>query len=200
MKVAWIAAGAAALLMTGCVASTKATQQTTRSLVTYKITGASYETIADAVTKGLQGTNASSVRVDRSFPPAILPAAPSRLELKSPFSNSNLGVLAGASGQRMQLPSCPDAPYIATGADNSMSRYGEETGYYVCLWPYQQGINLDIYTSFEIESGGLANLGQDLARSVLGDSSQHIQKSINEVVRNIENTGASIEKVGELKS
>lgn len=192
------AAAAITLLLSGC--QTKPTQQTTRSLTTYRVAGVSYEAVAAAVTKGLQGTNADSVKIDRSFPPAQLAAQPARLELKSPFSGSKLGALAEASGSRIQVPSCQDAPYVATGADKSMAGYGESTGYYVCLWPYQDGVSLDIFTSFSIQSGGIANIGTDLARSVVGDSSQFIQRSIDAVLENVRASGASVEKVSELKA
>lgn len=200
MKHRVMVAAAVAMLLTGCVSSTKPTQQMTRSLVTYNVTGVPYDVVANAVTRGLQGTNADAVHIDRSFPPATLPPTPARLELKSPFGNSNLGALAEASGQRIQVPSCTGAPYIATGADNSMARYGEATGYYVCLWPHQGGVNLDIYTSFQIQSGGLANLGADIARSVVGDSSQFIQRSIEAVIQNVQATGATVTKVGDIKA
>lgn len=200
MKLEVIAAAAALLLLSGCVSSTKPTQQVTRSLAIYQVTGVPYDVVAQAVTRGLQGTNADAVRIDRSFPPATLPSTPARLELKSPFGNSNLGALAEASGQRIQMPSCPGAPYIATGADNSMARYGEATGYYVCLWPHQGGVNLDIYTSFQIQSGGIANLGADIARSVVGDSSQFIQRSIDAVIQNVRATGATVTKIDEIKA
>ena len=186
------------MLLSAC--QTKPTQQTTRNLTTYRVVGTPYDQIADAVSKGLQGTNANAVQIDRSFVPAQLPAKPARLDLVNPLGGSRLGALAEASGSRLRVPTCPDAPYVATGANQSMKQYGEATGYYVCLWPYEGGVNLDIYTSFSIQKGGLGNLGVDLARSVVGDSSQFIQRSIDTVLENVRATGATVEKLGELKA
>ncbi|MFA5123168.1 hypothetical protein [Zavarzinia sp.] len=193
-----VAACVSLLLVCSC-AGAKPTSQITRNLVTYKIAGTAYERVADAVTKGLQGSNADAVRVDRSLLPANLPDAPGRLELKNPIGG-NLGTLLAGQGQRLQIPACDNAPYIATGSDQSFARYGESTGYYVCLWAYKDGVSLDIFTAFEIRKGGVENIGQDLARAVLGDSSQFIQKSIDNMLNEVRATGAAVTKVAEQRA
>ncbi|EHA6962110.1 hypothetical protein JMC51_004634 [Vibrio parahaemolyticus] len=67
-----------------------------------------------------------------------------------------------------------------------MSQHGENTQFYTCLWQYKEGYHVDIYTQFQIESGGLANLGQDLVRGVMGDSSQFIPRTIGNIKSNLE--------------
>ncbi|MBE4583292.1 hypothetical protein BOO34_18665 [Vibrio navarrensis] len=86
----------------------------------------------------------------------------------------------------MTIPTCEGALVYAQAADTSMSQHGENTQFYTCLWQYKEGYHVDIYTQFQIESGGLANLGQDLVRGVMGDSSQFIPRTIGNIKSNLE--------------
>lgn len=54
----------------------------------------------------------------------------------------------------------------------------ENTQFFTCLWQYEDGYHVDIYTQFDIESGGLENLGRDLVRGMMGDSSQFIPRDL----------------------
>jgi hypothetical protein len=57
-----------------------------------------------------------------------------------------------------------------------------------------EGYHLDVYTTFTKQAGGFGakELGAQLARSVVGDSSQYIPKTINTVVQEVRSTGAAV--------
>lgn len=86
----------------------------------------------------------------------------------------------------MKIATCDGALVYAQASDSSMSSYGENTQFYTCLWQYENGYHVDVYTQFEIESGGLTNLGVDVVRGMMGDSSQFIPRTINNIKQNLE--------------
>jgi hypothetical protein len=149
--------------------------------------------IAEAIKVALQ-KNMSQVQITHGIPPHPLPPTAPRFELVSPFKGSNLGALAAASGQSLQVPSCPGAILVANGSDTSMRQYGEGTSFFACLMPYQGGFALNIYTTFTKASGAFsaATLGATLARTVVGDTSQFIPRTIAQVVDGVKATGASV--------
>ena len=98
-----------------------------------------------------------------------------------------MAALAG----NVKIPTCDGALVYAQAANTSMSSYGENTQFYTCLWQYKEGYHIDIYTQFQIKSGGLENLGVDLARGILGDSSQFIPKTINSIKQNLDDLGVN---------
>ncbi|KGK16445.1 hypothetical protein EA25_15660 [Vibrio navarrensis] len=138
--------------------------------------------MAKAIKTALQAST-SSVRIVEDLPPYPLPEESPRFQLTNPFGKSSgLAALAG----NMTIPTCEGALVYAQAADTSMSQHGENTQFYTCLWQYKEGYHVDIYTQFQIESGGLANLGQDLVRGVMGDSSQFIPRTIGNIKSNLE--------------
>jgi predicted house-cleaning NTP pyrophosphatase (Maf/HAM1 superfamily) len=60
--------------------------------------------------------------------------------------------------------------------------------------PYRGGCALNICTTFSKASGAfsLATLGAALVRSVVGDTSQFIPKTIAQVVESLKQTGALV--------
>lgn len=185
---------AASVLMAGC-SSTTPTRESSQAYAIYDIKAAPEVTsakLADAIKVALQ-KNMSGVQINNGIPPAPLPEKPARFQLASPFKGSNLAALAAASGQSFQVPTCEGAVLTANGRDSSMSKYGEATTFFVCLMPYQGGYALNIYTTFSKASGGFSatSLGAALARSVVGDSSQFIPRTINDIVNTVKATGAT---------
>lgn len=152
--------------------------------------------VAEAVKVALQ-KNMSSVQISNGIPPSPLPDKAARFQLVSPFKGSNLGVLAAASGQNLQVPTCEGSILTANARDSSMARYGEGTTFFACLMPYQGGYGLNVYTTFTKASGAFsaATLGATLARSVVGDSSQFIPRTIASIVDAVNATGATVTMV-----
>lgn len=60
--------------------------------------------------------------------------------------------------------------------------------------PYQSGYSMNVYTTFSKASGAFsaAVLGATLSRSVVGDSSKFIPRTIAAIVDSIKATGASV--------
>ena len=136
----------------------------------------------------------SEVRINSNIPPSPLPEEPPRFKMTDAFSGTQLGALAAASGNSLSVPSCEEAVMTLKADDTSMSQYGENTVFHLCLQPYTEGYNIDIYTAFTKKSGGFsaATLGATLARSVTGDSSQFLPRTIDGIVTGVEEAGAEV--------
>lgn len=186
---------AAILLASGC-ASVTPTREISSGYAIFDIKAGSDigpARIAEAVKVALQ-KNVSQINIVNGIPPSPLPDKPPRFQLVSPFKGSNLGALAAASGQNLQVPACEGAILTANARDTSYARYGEGTTLFACLMPYQGGYALNVYTTFTRASGAFsaATLGATLARTVVGDSSQFIPRTIAQVVEGVKATGASV--------
>ena len=198
MKAINFIASAVALTLTGC-ASTTPTRETSSGYAIYDIKAGpeiGAGRIAEAVKVALQ-KNMSSVQITNAIPPSPLPEKAARFQLSSPFKGTKLGALAAASGQAFEIPSCEGAILQADARDSSMSKYGEGTTFFACVMPYQGGYALNIYTTFSKASGAfsLATLGATLARSVVGDTSQFIPRTMAQVVESRKQTGATVTQV-----
>lgn len=151
----------------------------------------SHSKIAEAVKVGLQ-KNMGRVQITNAVPPSPLPEKAPRFRMVSPFKGTSLGTLAAASGQRLEVPVCDGAIMTANADDQSMRRYGESTTFFACVMPYQGGWSLNVYTTFEKASGSFsaATLGATLARTVVGDTSQFIPRTIAEMIEQVRAAGA----------
>jgi hypothetical protein len=149
--------------------------------------------IAEAIKVGLQ-KNTSRVLISNGIPPSPLPERAPRFQLTSPLKGSTLGALAEAQGQSLQVATCDGATLTANARDSSMSRYGESTTFFACLIPYRGGYSLNIYTTFTKVSGSVtvATMGATLMRPFVGDSGQFIPRTIEQIVDNIRQTGATL--------
>ena len=130
----------AALGLAGC-ASITPTREVSSGYAIFDVTAGpdiGSARIVEAIKVALQ-KNMSQVQIVYGIPPSPLPDKPPRFQLVSPFKGSNLGALAAASGQSLQLPSCEGAILTANARDTSMARYGEGTTFFACLMPYQGG-------------------------------------------------------------
>ena len=147
--------------------------------------------IAEAVKVALQ-KNTSQVQISNGIPPSPLPEKAGRFQLVSPFKGTGLGALAGASAQ-VQVPVCEGALMTATARDTSMARYGESTTFFACVLPYQGGWSLNVYTTFAKSSGAFSAeiLGATMSRTVVGDTSQFIPRTIAAMVESVKATGAT---------
>lgn len=187
-----------AIAVTAC-ASTTPTKETEERYAIYDVkpkAGVTTSQISASIRTALQ-KNMSGVQVTNNIPPHPLPEEPGRFKLEQPFKNSNLGILAAASGTLLKVPTCEDSALTATATNNSMAKYGENTTFFLCLLPYQNGYHVNVYSSFTKSSGAFSveTLGATLARSVVGDSSQFIDQKINAIMAEIESVGAQVQLV-----
>ncbi len=186
MKINTVAlAVVASLSLVGCKStSLTETKETKRSYVVYDLKvpeGVSSSDMANAIKTALQ-SNTSKVKITEDLPPYPLPEKSPRFQLVNPYKNTNLAALVGGD---FKIPSCDGALVYAQAADSSMASYGENTQFYTCLWQYEGGYHVDVYTQFDIKTGGLSNLGVDLIRGVMGDSSQFIPRTISSIKSNL---------------
>jgi len=189
-----ITAVAAALVLAGC-GSTTPTREISSGYAIFDVKagpGVGHAQLAEAVKVGLQKST-SRVQIVNGIPPSPLPETAPRFKLVSPYSG-NMAALAAASGQSVQVPTCDGAIVTARAADTSMREYGEGTTFFVCLMPYQGGHALNVYTTFTKASGAFsaATLGATLARTVVGDTSQFIPRTIGTIVDSVKATGSTV--------
>jgi len=185
----------AALFGAGC-ASTTPTRETSAGYAVYDVKAGpdvGSARIAEAIKVALQ-KNTSRVQIVNGIPPSPLPEKAPRFALVSPFKGSNLGALAAAAGQSIQVPSCDGAILTANARDSSMATYGEATSFFACLMPYQGGYSLNVYTTFSKASGSFnaATLAATLARPLVGDTSQFIPRTLGQIVAGVQQTGATV--------
>lgn len=195
MKHKTLLAVAVATLVTGC-ASTTPTVERESAYAIYRVTpgpGVTASEVSQAIQTALQ-KNTGKVQINRGIPPSPLPETPSRFQVVNPFAGSGIGALAAQSGANMQIATCEGALVTATAQNTGMSDYGESTQFTTCLWQYQDGFHVDVYTSFSRASGGFSPdmLGAMLARQVVGDSGQFIPRTVNAIVSGIEGTGSQV--------
>lgn len=171
--------------LVGCKSTSMTkTKETKKSYVIYDIQvgdSISPTDMSKAIKEALQA-NTDSVKIIEDLPPYPLPEKSPRFQLINPFGKSAMAALAG----NIKIPTCDGALVYGQATDKSMSSYGENTQFYTCLWQYEGGYHVDIYTQFQIESGGLANIGVDMMRGMMGDSSQFIPRTINSIKHNLE--------------
>lgn len=181
-------------LLSGCV-STTPTTETSQSYVIYdvKSTSASGDALSSAIIKGVQ-SKTSSVRATRDIPPYPMPTEPGRFELVRPQVTGNMAAFVGELPRR---PRCSDSILTVNAVDTGMASHGENTTFFVCLIPYTDGYRLNVYSTFQIKSGGFSPqaLGASLARSVIGDSSQFIPDTINAILNELDSLDATYELI-----
>ena len=185
----------AALFGAGC-ASTTPTRETSAGYAVYDVKAGPEvggARIAEAIKVALQ-KNTSRVQIVNGIPPSPLPEKAPRFALVSQLRGSNLGALAAAAGQSVQVPSCDGAILTANARDSSMAAYGEATSFFACLMPYQGGYSLNVYTTFSKASGSFnaATLAATLARPLVGDTSQFIPRTLGQIVAGVQQTGATV--------
>jgi len=75
-----------------------------------------------------------------------------------------------------------------------MAQYGEQTTFFLCVLPYKDGYHIDIHATFVRASSGLTPQGISAAvgRSLIGDSSQFIPRTMNNVRAAAESVGGKV--------
>ena len=154
----------------------------------------SLSTLAKSLKMSLQ-KNSDKAVFTNNIPPHPLPEEPGRFQVVNPFANSNLGALMAAQGGGPRVPKCENSPFTGMTQDNFDG--SENTTFFVCLQPYKEGYHMDIYYTFTKVSGGFSAeaLGKALAQSVAGDSSQFIPRTIADLEKAAQSSGAKIKLV-----
>lgn len=139
----------------------------------------------------------SDVGVTRNIPPSPLPEKPGRFVLSNPLGGSSLGALAAASGASMNIPVCNGAYIVAASDNTGMSRWGENTRFYNCLWQYKDGWHLDWYISFDKKSGGISAdaMASALVEKVAGDSRKNMETYRDRIITKLKSNGFDVKVV-----
>lgn len=177
--------------LAGCASMTPTvTRQEAYAIYDIKGGGGSAGSIGDGITQALQ-KNMTGVRINKEIPPSPLPAKPQRFTLNDLFKNSGFAAVAGVS---LKVPSCPGAMLTTAASNEAMAKYGENTTFFVCVQPYADGYWMTVYSTFSKRSGASSPtmLGADLARAFVGDSSQFIPRTVNDLVAAAKATGANV--------
>lgn len=147
------AALAAAATVSACsaTAAITPTTDTRQEIVTYQIDGIDYATAADEVVARTRSIM-SSANIQRSFAPDPLPAEPGALVLQNPLATTSMSHMA-AFAANLQIPSCPNAQLVVSSDDQSFGNFGETTRYTTCLWQYEGGVHMAIYSAYMSRTG-----------------------------------------------
>ncbi len=167
--------------------------ETTQSLVTYEITDIGVAEAAEILVTAVK-SELSTAQVQRNLAPADLPAKPGGIKVVNPLEGTSMAGLAALAGNSLTIPSCPEASVSVIADNTRFQRSGETTNYAACLWPYRDGLHMEIFSSYTIQSGGVSSaaIGRTLARSALGDSSQFIERTRDSIVTRLEAAGATV--------
>ena len=123
-------------------------QQASYVIYDVKAPQGSYGDISHAIVNAMQ-RNTSKVSVNQGVAPYPLPERPGHFKLVD-LGGSSLGAMAALGGNTLpQIPTCKGAVLTVNGVDNSFSDYGQKSQIWTCLFAYQGGYQLDIYTTRE---------------------------------------------------
>ncbi|MEL0634522.1 hypothetical protein V6237_17240 [Pseudoalteromonas carrageenovora] len=189
------------LALAGCAATTPTrTTEQAYMVIDVKADATIRDELLDTIIETAQ-SNMSSLSVNRGIPPSSIPETASRFELVSPFQNTQLGGLVSgfsalsqaSGGATMKIPQCKD-PLLTMKSDKSASGWSERTTFFICVVQYQKGYQVDVYTTFEQQTGGVSvnALSQSLVRSIAGDTSQSIPTTMVRIRDSIANLDAQV--------
>ena len=179
------------VFLTSCATSHNRTREVSEGYRIYDITGTANHSQIVAKLKMAVQKYTDKAFFTNNIPPHPLPQQAGRFQLTSPFSKSGLGALIAAQGGA-KVPKCDNA--IFTAFANDRFEGSERTTFFVCLLPYKAGYHMDIYYTFTKSSGGFSAraLGQALARSVVGDSSQFIPRMLTALETAAQDAGGNV--------
>lgn len=178
--------------MSGC-ASLTPTREVVEGYKIYDIkteyNAATTTKLAGELKKAMQ-LNAKDVQFSNGLPPSPLPEKPQRFQLTNPFKGATGFMAMAAASNEVVIPSCEGAVIQATSKDDFAG--AENTVFFVCLMPYQQGYHMNVYHRFTKVSGGVgaAALSRAIVSSAAGDSSQFIPRTVLALETAVKNAGA----------
>jgi hypothetical protein len=150
--------------------------------------------------KALQDGLNPNISNSNTLTPIVMgppPEQPGRFELYNPLENSPLAAFASAQQiATMKQVRCNGAVWISSATRKV--RGSQQLMITMCLYPYANGYQLNVYAiDIKEKGGGLsARLGRALGEAVIGDSSNWTDKTILDVVRSVrQTTGAQVNYV-----
>lgn len=180
----------AGLALAGCgsVNNYMAAKQTTVEY--YRVfdiqTSASKQQVAKAASDGL-GRNVNGASEAMPIITTGIPEQPGRFNLVDPFAGTNFSAFVGGAGSiGVHIAKCDGAVWTAHAVRNISG--SNNLNIYACLYQYKGGYQLDQYAVFTKEEGGLMQLSRDMANAMVGTPEQWTDKTLLDVVRNIEAT------------
>lgn len=201
MKSTGITAICVSLTLAGCGGANSYLAAQNSTVEMYHIfdikTAASTAVVAKAATDGLsQNTNGIQSAMPLQLDQGV-PLTPGRFKLENmtaAFGGSGGALLKLASMQQggglaMKVANCDGAVWNAK-AVRSISGSSNLT-LYSCLYRYKAGYNLDMYAVFTKQEGGLYQISQTVANSIVGTPEQWVNKTIMDTVRSIERATAT---------
>lgn len=190
--------------LAGC--ATTPTTTTKMAYVVYNVkpaAGVGYDQVVHAFVSGTK-EYLSNASVQENPPPYPLPKEPGRFRYEQLSNVSGMGglsALASMSGAVMpDIVSCPNASVTARGVDNSFHRYGKNSTYTFCLYPYDGGYQVDAIGSYTSQSGFSSNpdvlgaeLGGVFTKAVgLGSPSKFIEDTFGNIKSSLEKNGSKV--------
>ncbi|MGQ3081418.1 MAG: hypothetical protein ACT6RT_25465 [Allorhizobium sp.] len=122
------------------------------------------------------------------------PESPGRFTLVNPFENSPYaGFISTSQLSTIKQARCDGAVWISSAVRKV--RGSQQLMITLCLFPYVQGYQLDVYAiDIKEKGGGLdARLGRALGQAIVGNSDNWTNKTILDVVRYVRTTtGATV--------
>lgn len=185
----------AIVALSGCAGANSYLANRSTTVEMYHIfdikTSVNTATIAKATTSGLsQNTNDIREAMPLQLGKAV-PKVPGRFTLKeiaSVFGGSGGALLQMAQMQggniSMKVASCEDSVWNSK-ATRTISG-SSDLQLYSCLYKYKDGYNLNMYAVFTKQEGGLYQISQTVANSIVGTPEQWVNKTIMDTVRSIE--------------
>ena len=179
----------AVLILSACGTTNNYLSEKSKTVEYYRIydikTTASKKAVIQAASDGL-GRNVGDVKEATPIPKsAVIPAEPGRFVLTNPLEGTKLAALASASGGSIGLTvaTCDGAVWTAMGTRNVQGSNNLKLT--ACLFQYKDGYHLDMYAVFTKKEGGLIQISRDMANAMVGTPEQWTEKTLLDVVRNI---------------
>ncbi|WP_245879908.1 hypothetical protein [Vibrio gangliei] len=185
----------ASAMLSGCGSVNNALAEKSTTVEYYRIfnveTNSNRSAVIKAASNGL-GRNINSANESTPIPNFSTPPEQSgRFHLVNPFAGSNMASLAAANGVSLKIATCDGAVWVAQATreiqDSSTLKLTS------CLWQYKNGYHLDVYASFNKQTGGLMQISRSLSDAMVGTSEEWTEKTFLDIVREIrKETGAKI--------
>lgn len=206
MKRIGLVLAASTMTLAGCAATNSYLAERETTVEMYHIfdikTAADTSTVAKAATDGLsQNTNELSSNLPLQLNKKI-PDVPGRftlVDLGKQLQGTGMGSFLQLANMRsggigIKAANCDGAVWTSR-AQRDISGYNNLT-LYSCLFRYKAGYQLDIYAVFQKREGGLYQVSQNIANSIVGTPEAWVNKTIVDTVRAIEvNANAKITHV-----
>lgn len=197
MNACRVAAVAGALAMTPIAA---AAQDSSRTTELYHIFDFKTAVKRGEMIKILQDGINPNISKSNTVTPIVMgpaPEKPGRFTLVNPFANSPYaGFISTSQLSTIKQARCDGAVWISSAVRKV--RGSQQLMITMCLFPYVEGYQLDVYAiDIKEKGGGLdARLGRALGQAVVGNSDNWTNKTILDVVRHVRtSTGAAVSYV-----